>query len=68
MDSLGCLNICHRHLQVVHEVEEFSAVPNFLQNLDEGVDHQDKHQWREGIALDDAILQADITDLLLRPI
>ena len=39
-----------------------------LQYLDEGVNHQDKEQWREGIALDDAVRQADFTDCFLRPL
>ena len=62
-------NVSHGSLQIVHVEEHFGVITNIiLHDLDEGVNHQDKQQWREGITLDDAVCQADLPNMLLRPI
>ena len=50
-------------------VQDFRSIPNSLvHDLDEWVNHQDKEQGRERIALYDAVREAYFSDTLLRPI
>ena len=66
MNCLGKVDICHGRFQIVHVVENFRILTNssLLHDLDERIDHENKEQWREGIALDDAVCEADLAHVL----
>ena len=60
---------CHERFQDVNRAEDLGFIANAcLHHLDERINHQDELEMREGIALDDAILKSNFTDLLVRPV